>query len=91
MILLKNNNHHVFASGCQKVFQKINRQCSAEVAISVYGARFWKSFKPLISLLAQLLVFFIVYYVLKFSKYQTDLRTKARYAISKYLKKAEVV
>ena len=88
---VKNNNHHVFASGCQKVFQKIKRQCSAEVAISVCGARFRKTFKPLISLLAKLLVSTIVYLGLKFSKYPTGLRTKARYAISKYLKTAEVV
>ena len=66
-------------------------QCSAEVAISVYGARFRKTFKPLISLLVSLFVFSIVYLGLKFSKNPTGLRTKARYAISKCLKTAEVV
>ena len=66
-------------------------QCSAEVAISFYGARFGKTFKSLISLLVSLFVFSIVYLGLKFSKYSTGLQTKARYAISKCLKTAEVV
>ena len=65
--------------------------CSAEVAISVDGARFRKTFKPLILLLMSLFVLSIVYLGLKFSKYPTGLRTKARYAISKCLKTAEVV